>query len=373
MKALTNIKLDVLATIVIHRTAALIKMVKKPRSKSLSYSDTSQHPLCLCEYYNHNNDRVHLLMCCCNCEAIDTLCTNLVCNCCQTSLKSNCVDSISDIADRIRYPFPGGARKPNYDFITSLLCVLAYRYIATLNFALTLLTVALVPSALYARFFIARLRLSSRQQLFKKSLKELTTNNSSTSAGDKIQIAYFTVLNGLVFVLYFFNAALFDELGAVMSFTEYQVFNLVLVVAIILHLYLHCADPGFVRAHSQGPSSTSYCEKCSLRRDDQAGHCPVCGLCVARRDHHCFWVDNCIGLGNHRVFAGYLLWLFGMLVYSGLTIYAELKSVSDCGGFSCALQACYVRESRAFLVVAFVQIVPLSVYLGLLLVQQMIF
>lgn len=39
-------------------------------------------------------------------------------------------------------------------------------------------------------------------------------------------------------------------------------------------------------------------------------HCKICGICVARFDHHCPWTNNCIGAGNHRAFVAYLVCCF---------------------------------------------------------------
>lgn len=45
-----------------------------------------------------------------------------------------------------------------------------------------------------------------------------------------------------------------------------------------------------------------WCDSCQSEVPAYSAHCPVCDVCVLGRDHHCVWVDNCIGVNNHRAF-----------------------------------------------------------------------
>lgn len=50
------------------------------------------------------------------------------------------------------------------------------------------------------------------------------------------------------------------------------------------------------------PSFPKLCLKCETHVGFRSKHCGVCGRCTAEFDHHCIWLNNCVGRRNYRWF-----------------------------------------------------------------------
>mmetsp|Transcript_39195 Transcript_39195/g.63162 ORF Transcript_39195/g.63162 Transcript_39195/m.63162 type:complete len:423 (+) Transcript_39195:1-1269(+) len=58
-----------------------------------------------------------------------------------------------------------------------------------------------------------------------------------------------------------------------------------------------------------GDAKDGWCDKCDAEKPEGTHHCSRCKRCVYRMDHHCVFLNNCVGSGNHRYFLLFLFWV----------------------------------------------------------------
>jgi len=124
-------------------------------------------------------------------------------------------------------------------------------------------------------------------------------------------------------------------IGRIHSF----VFSIIIVLGIASHFNAMTTDPGAVPLHAvpadfepeDKGKSFRVCLKCDTYKPERAHHCSICQRCVVKMDHHCPWVNNCVGLGNHKFFLLFLFYVFVSAVYAMVMLCARFLHCSGSG------------------------------------------
>ncbi|SCV04436.1 LAMI_0H16116g1_1 [Lachancea mirantina] len=69
------------------------------------------------------------------------------------------------------------------------------------------------------------------------------------------------------------------------------------------------------------------CRTCKLQKTARSKHCAICDQCTLVADHHCIWINNCIGKGNYQYFYIFLLSNSVLLSYASVRLSSILLKV----------------------------------------------
>ena len=128
------------------------------------------------------------------------------------------------------------------------------------------------------------------------------------------------------------------------NYTCYEIINisslflfvLLNLIFIILYFYLICCNPGFISENDKDENYETllfkkkddfkhYCFTCSVHITTDLKHCSICDKCCKEFDHHCFWVNNCIGMNNYMKFITFLyINFFDFLIMLSTSVYTLL-------------------------------------------------
>jgi hypothetical protein len=70
-----------------------------------------------------------------------------------------------------------------------------------------------------------------------------------------------------------------------------------------------------------------FCRTCHHPKPPRSKHCSLCRACIQRQDHHCIWINNCVGRNNHVYFLLLLVSITVLLAYGSILGFHHLTSI----------------------------------------------
>ncbi|PWN50230.1 hypothetical protein IE53DRAFT_374726 [Violaceomyces palustris] len=102
-------------------------------------------------------------------------------------------------------------------------------------------------------------------------------------------------------------------------------------------------------------------------KPERSHHCRVCKTCVLKYDHHCPWLNQCVGIGNERYFVLFMTWLsIGCAVVSIVGWSAARKAVEFSSEWP------YDYTPRVFVILLYVLAIVMGLALGVMAGWQLI-
>ncbi|XP_056626843.1 palmitoyltransferase ZDHHC16B isoform X2 [Triplophysa dalaica] len=97
----------------------------------------------------------------------------------------------------------------------------------------------------------------------------------------------------------------------------YGHWNLLMVV---FHYYkATTTHPGAPPQEMSDIPTVTICKKCIIPKPARTHHCSICSRCILKMDHHCPWLNNCVGHFNHRYFFSFCMYMTMGCIYCSMS------------------------------------------------------
>ncbi|KAH0625028.1 hypothetical protein JD844_033046 [Phrynosoma platyrhinos] len=300
--------------------------MRQPGKKKPPGGPEMEDTLCCCEYLDRNGKRSHLAACFCECDDLDECCERwLTCR----SLPPGMLERIADtFTDRFRLPWLRGAVKIDISLLPPVILLPIFLHIAALHFLLALVILISLPVLVLWYYYLTHRK--KGQTLFFLSLGLFSLGymyyvflQEVVSQGHVEHSQVILLTCGLILMLVALSQAKRDpgylhcrvsSDKALCQGSNGNNNNILnrnglgssngLYRAAVSGVAVNSKTEGYAKMLAVGPGEVTedWCTKCQLFRPARAGHCRICGRCVKRLDHHCVWINTCVGEQNHQAF-----------------------------------------------------------------------
>jgi hypothetical protein len=170
---------------------------------------------------------------------------------------------------------------------------------------------------------------------------------------DPLQVASWALIAFFAIVFYVFNGLFLRHPLDSALCVVYGVLATGAVVGDAVASRADAADPGIWQPLTDEemygtavPDGRALCHYCRAFVDPSSKHCGRCRKCVLGFDHHCRWLNNCIGAANYRRFAAFVaITSATLLLQSGVSLYQVVDSALDPQHYRTQQQSLYRTDS----------------------------
>ena len=179
------------------------------------------------------------------------------------------------------------------------------------------------------------------------------TSKKSKSKRNLIIVFIFQFITFLIICFFMFPQIIVyiklnNKIAQKIGYYFFSIFYIIYTIAfLIIFIKLIIIDPGRPVGYSIDDLKELFCEKkikinlfeycpkCLVKISKTTKHCVICDKCCEGFDHHCYWVNNCVGKNNYYLFISFLFISFldmvNLLLISIFSIFSLFSFNSKIG------------------------------------------
>lgn len=151
------------------------------------------------------------------------------------------------------------------------------------------------------------------------------SERAAKTAGPIFVFLVVTLTSSVVFIYYYYllpwNYARWPEYWSVINI----IISIWLLINIVFNYFMAVTvKPGY--APSRIENAVAVCKNCIQGKPPRTHHCSVCRKCVLKMDHHCPWLNNCVGHYNHRFFYLFCLYMTLGTCFVALSAFKQFRT-----------------------------------------------
>ena len=151
----------------------------------------------------------------------------------------------------------------------------------------------------------------------------------------KTQFLFFTLFMTVYLLSAFIIAPVLENFGESILLLS----TISTVVVFMSFFYASCKDPGTIMPDKKRNflellrdiNPADLCPECKVIKTARSRHCSICNHCVERFDHHCPWINNCVGIKNHNAFMMFVFAIWVKIVIHAVVNICSMVYVSNNG------------------------------------------